>query len=255
MPPIAILTYHSIDDSGSVVSMSPADFEDQMSCLANQGIRGISLREAVSYHDRTGFWPGSSVVLTFDDGFANFYDAGLPLLLRYGFNATVFVVTGYMGEFNVWERPPAGLGRRRILSWPQAAELASLGFEIGSHTHTHPDLARLTTGEAEREIVYSREQIGDRLAGQVESFAYPYGSLGSSASEIVRREFRSACTTSLKRANGDQLHSLPRIDMCYIGSRYTLERLVSGRLDRYLAVRRLGRSVRGALHSHLQLGQ
>ncbi len=244
--------YHSLDSSGSVVSVSPAVFAEQMLCLADMDFRGISLSEAVSHRESNGRWPSRSMVLTFDDGFANFHESAWPVLSRHGFTATVFVVTGHMGRFNDWETPPAGLGRRRILSWDQAAELVAAGVEIGSHTDSHPDLKTLTALEAKREIVSSREQIEKCLKTSVDSFAYPYGSLSAASLDTVRQEFRAACTTKLRRADADPLHALPRIDMYYIRSRRNFERLTRGQLDRYLEIRRMGRAVRAAVATRFQ---
>lgn len=242
---LAILTYHSLDTSGSILSVAPHQFAEQMGYLADSGIRGISLREAVAYRDVNGAWPGKCVVLTFDDGFGNFYESALPALMQHGFSATVFLLSDLMGGFNNWGPPPALLGTQRLLSWDQAAELVAVGIELGSHTRTHPDLRHLTRQETEDEIIKSRDAIVVQLGQPVESFAYPFGGVSPAASATVKREFRAACTTILKRAGEEPLHALPRIDMYYIQSVFTLKRLLDGSLDLYLALRRWGRSVRG----------
>src|ERR1051325_6424882 len=95
---IPILTYHSLDTSGSVVSVTPDLFPTQMSRLAEIGWCGISLLEAIEHKTAHGTWPGGSVVLTFDDAFANVVEHAVPVLKRLGFKATVFVVTGYVGR-------------------------------------------------------------------------------------------------------------------------------------------------------------
>ena len=107
---LTIFTYHSLDASGSVVSVTPAAFAAQMACLARLGWRGISLREAIGQQQQTGQWPERCAVLTFDDGFANFFDVAGPILNRFGFSATVFLITGHVGGFNDWDAPPPGLG-------------------------------------------------------------------------------------------------------------------------------------------------
>jgi peptidoglycan/xylan/chitin deacetylase (PgdA/CDA1 family) len=244
---LSILTYHSLDTSGSVVSVAPEDFARQMACIAESGYRGIALREAVAHREAMGDWPDQSVVLTFDDGFRNFYDEGMPVLERHGFTATVFIVSDYMGRRNDWEIPPAGLGSRAILKWSEAVELSANGIEIGSHTKTHPDLRRLSEAEAQQEIVGSRIEIEQRLGQRVESFAYPFGEANPFAREYVEKEFQAACTTVLQRANGEPLHNLPRVDMYYLRKDHRLEQLLNGKLDRYLTVRSLGRTVRRAI--------
>lgn len=246
---LPILMYHSLDSSGSVVSVAPRDFADGMAALAHLGYRGITLRKAAAHRQAHGTWPDRCVVLTFDDGYANFHEVALPVLTRHGFAATVFLVSGHVGGQNDWEPPLAQLGVCPMLSWGQVGELSAAGMEIGAHTKTHPDLAQLSPQAAQDEIVAARAEIEEHMGRRVESFAYPYGSLNGVARQIVAREFQAACTTVLKRADREPLHELPRIEMHYIRSRRTLERLLNGELDRYLAVRRWGRVMRQTLRS------
>ena len=251
MSPISILTYHSIDVSGSVLSSAPQRFADQMSQLSDNGFRGVSLHEAVAHRNQHGSWPEKNVALTFDDGFANVYESALPVLVKHGFTATVFVISGHMGGLNDWAKPPSELGVQKMLSWQQASELAAAGIEIGSHTRTHPDLRLCGFETARQEMEESRKEIEDHLSQNVNSFAYPYGSTNRALRVLVAKEFGAACTTELRRANSDSLESLPRVDMYYIRSQRNLQRLLDGHLDRYLAVRALGRVVRSALTTGL----
>jgi peptidoglycan/xylan/chitin deacetylase (PgdA/CDA1 family) len=239
--------YHSLDASGSVVSVAPADFADQMACLADMGFRGISLRDAVAHRDASGRWPDHSVVLTFDDGYASVHEHGLAILARRNFSATMFVVSGFVGGRNNWASPPAGLGIRATVTWEQVAEMAAAGVDIGAHTRTHPDLRRLCEAEVEHEMATSRAEIESHMPHRVESFAYPFGGIDAVASRVAARHFRAACTTVLQRATHEPLHLLPRVDMYYLRSLANLQRLVSGTFDHYLTLRRWGRSVRSTL--------
>lgn len=251
---MAILTYHSLDASGSVVSTEPQDFAGQMSCLADANMRGICLSEAISYRRAHGAWPQRSVVLTFDDGFANFYDAAWPVLRNHHFTATVFVVSGHMGGRNDWAPPPAQLGLREILSWKQAAELAASGIEIGSHTRTHPNLGYCTETEAARELIDSRSEIEDHLGRQVVTFAYPFGKTSAFSLQLAAHQFKAACTTELRHANKDvEFHRLPRIDMYYLRAARNFQRFLKNRLGGYLAARRYGRVLRHSLLSQARL--
>ena len=94
--------------------------------------------------------PPRPVVLTFDDGFADFHDRALPLLARYGFTATVFVTTGWIADSGA----PDAAHRRpgRMLSWSQIAEAAATGVEIGAHSHGHPELDLLAAESLRREL-------------------------------------------------------------------------------------------------------
>ena len=204
--PLSILTYHSLDSSGSVVSTEPGTFADQMSYLADHGFRGITLKRALDHRDEFGQWPSQSVVITFDDGFANFYDDAYPILERYRFSATVFIVTGHMGGRNNWETPPQGLGTLPILSWQQAEELSNFGIELGSHTRTHRDLRRSSSVEAKQEISASRADIEEHIGVTPETLAYPYGGVNHLVQHLVTKDFRAACTTELRRTLNDPLN-------------------------------------------------
>jgi peptidoglycan/xylan/chitin deacetylase (PgdA/CDA1 family) len=244
---IAILTYHSLDTSGSVVSVAPAEFAAQMACLAEMGVRGIALREAVAHRRAAGEWPPNSMVLTFDDGYASFCEVAMPVLRRHAFRATVFPVTGHVGGRNDWASPVLGLGLRPMLSWEQLGEVSRDGMEIGAHTRAHRDPQRIPPSAVAEEILASRDAVERRLGFRVESFAYPFGIVTSGAREVVRREFRAGCTTVLKRVSDEPFELLPRIDMYYVRTVSRLQRLVNGRLDRFLAARRLARAIRHVL--------
>ncbi len=250
MRSLAILTYHSVDTSGSVISVAPGLFAEHMARLADLGVRGLTLSEAVAHRSAHGVWPDHAVVLTFDDGYLNFYDEAFPVLLRHRFNATLFVVSGHIGGLNDWAPAPPGLGTRPLLTWDQLSELATAGMEIGSHGKTHADLQRLGPDQVAREIVGSRTDIEARLGRPVETFAYPFGAVSAAARTIVRSEYRAACTTVLKRVSGEELYELPRVDMYYLPSRTKLEALVRGRLESYLAIRRWARAIRAQLRPH-----
>lgn len=244
---IPILTYHSLDPSESVISMYPERFSDQMDCLAEKGWHGTTLRDAVEKAVGTGEWPDRTVVLTFDDGYENIDRFARPVLARHGFAATVFLVTRHVGGENSWAEPPSGLGTQRMLGWDQVSDLERSGWEIGAHTLTHPDLTRLSEKQLELEIRSSRVEIEDRLGATVTSFAYPFGYTSTAVAALVARHFQAACTVDLRRARREALHLLPRIDTYYVRDPRALVRLLSGSLDAYLAIRRLGRRIRAAM--------
>lgn len=245
---LAILTYHSIDDSGSVLSTHPETFERQIAHLAELGYRGTSLSEAVKHNQSTGRWPERTVAITFDDGYENNLCVAQPILTRHGFTATIYLITRHVGGEHDWEQPPPNLGRRTILDWAQVTELADAGWEIGAHTRTHPNLQELDPEAIEREIVGSREDIQQHLSRAAETFAYPGGFCSTAANTVVAREFSAGCTTLLRRSTlRDPKHSLPRVDMYYLQDPVRLEKLVQGRLDAYLTLRRIGRRIRAAL--------
>ncbi|MBI4718933.1 MAG: polysaccharide deacetylase family protein [Planctomycetes bacterium] len=244
MTPLAILTYHSLDDSGSVVSVSPGAFAAQMGAVAECGFRGVTLSEAVEHRLAHGDWPAQRLVITFDDGFANTHEVALPVLARRGFAATVFLITGHVGGRNDWSAPPPGLGTRPMMTWAQVAELAQKGIEIGGHSHTHPDMRRISDAQVEHELAICKAEIHEQLGYEARTFAYPYGSRSERVAEAAGRQFAAACTAVLKRVQAEPLAQLPRVDAYYLRTPKDVVRLLTGRWDSYLTLRRLGRRVR-----------
>jgi peptidoglycan/xylan/chitin deacetylase (PgdA/CDA1 family) len=243
---VPILTYHSIDESGSVISTRPAVFRAQMDFLAGAGFAVASLRE-LTENLRAGCpLPPRAVAMTFDDGYRNFLTEAFPALARHGFTATVFVVTDHCGGDNAWpghEEPPAG--RLPLLAWGEIQELQRAGVEFGSHTATHPDLTRAAPSRIAEEIARSKASLEDRLGVETALFAYPYGRLNAAVRAVVAREFRGACTTRLGKLSGESdPFLLPRVDMYYLARRGLYERLATRPLDWYLGARQALREVK-----------
>ncbi len=241
---IAILAYHSLDQSGSVISLKPETFAAQMRTLARLGFRGVSLQTALAQREQRGEWTANDAVITFDDGYANLYQQALPVLRELGFGATVFLVTDFMAAFNDWEAPPAGFGRQATLTWDQVREMAAAGVEFGAHTATHPRLSRLSPAQIEHELTQSRDAIAEQLGAPPTSFAYPYGDTTESAYAAARRHFSAAVTTVLKRAAREPRERLPRLDTFYLQDLHRFSAAIQGRLDYYLWFRRCIRRAR-----------
>ena len=135
-----VLMYHSVQpytDDPYLVTVGPPRFEQQMRWLSRRGLRGVSIAELLAAR-AAGAGKGL-VGLTFDDGYADFAEYALPVLQRYGFTATVFVIAGRLGGDNVWD--PAG-PRKPLLDAAQVRRLAEAGVEIGSHGMQHVSTAR-----------------------------------------------------------------------------------------------------------------
>lgn len=244
---LPILTYHSLDDSGSVLSVSPSAFAEHMRVLHEAAISTLSL-PAAAQALRGGRVPTGAVVLTFDDGFENFYQHGYPVLQRYGFTATIFLVTDYCGRDNSWPSQPAHIARRPLLGWAQVREMSETGMVFGAHTCTHPDLTRLSSRDAEGEIVASKRAIEQALQRPADSFAYPYGAHDAAVKRLTAAHFPLACSTRLGFATpGSDLLALERLVMYYLRDPRLFRRLVSGELRTYVRLRRLVRDARRVL--------
>ncbi len=137
--------------------------------------------------------PEQTVVITFDDGFADFAEHALPVLTGYELTSTMYVVTGCVGSTSTWLES-VGEGDRPMLGWSDIESLAKAGVEIGAHTHSHPQLDIINRDTAWEEIRRSRGVLQDRLGHEIPSFAYPFGFHGPRIRALVERAgFTSAC--------------------------------------------------------------
>lgn len=235
---LPILTYHSIDSSGSVISVAPEVFRWQMKSLNKAGYNVVSLNNLVDSLIDEKPLIAKTVALTFDDGFRNFYTAAFPVLEEYGFKATVYLVTDYCGKRNEWEAASPNIPLSDLLNWNEIRKLNDYGIEFGAHTLTHPDLTRITIAQAKREIFESKAKIEDEIGSAVKSFAYPYGKFNDSVRSIAAENFRAACSTNLGKARRkSDFYSLERIDAYYLSNARIFNSLSSTGLDSYLQLR------------------
>jgi len=205
-PGLVILIYHRVGGrTTSEVDLPSAQFDAQVAELAASG-RLVTLGDGLdrlAADDVTG----QPVVITFDDGTADWVDEVLPVLERHHAPATFYVATDFVERSRVFP------GGARPISWNGLGEITSSGLAtIGSHTHTHALLDRANGPTAAAELDRSIELVGARLGVSCDHFAYPKALLGSAAAEAeVRQRFRSA-TVAGSRANltGADLHRLHR---------------------------------------------
>lgn len=213
-PPVPILMYHEIAgpaDTTSHLAVPPSSFARQLGYLHDAGFQTVTAGTlAEIMNGGAGRLPERAVVLTFDDGFEDFYRQALPLLNRYGFTATLYVTTGWVQDAGPL---PAGQRPGRMLCWSQVAEAAAAGIEIGAHSRLHPQLDQLPRQRLREELRGSKAQLEDRLGRPVPGLAYPFGY----SSAAVRAEARAAghgyaCAVgnALPRPGTDPL-ALPRL--------------------------------------------
>jgi peptidoglycan/xylan/chitin deacetylase (PgdA/CDA1 family) len=215
---IPILLYHSITNSSSPKfehwTATPQTFADHMQVLADGGYSTISVSDlAEIIIGNTWDVPERPVVITFDDGFADFYDQALPILSRFGFRSTIYIITQYMEETSRW-LDQEGSGDIPMLSWKQVAEIASQGVEIVAHSHTHPQLDTIPLAQAAQEIRLSKSIIESHLGQQIGSFAYPHGYHNANIRRLVQEAgFSSACAVK---------HAMSSLE----DDRFTLSRII-----------------------------
>jgi peptidoglycan/xylan/chitin deacetylase (PgdA/CDA1 family) len=241
----SILTYHSIDGDGSVLSTAPQQFDRQMQYLRENSFESISASEVATLLHHGSPIPDGKVCLVFDDGFRNIYSKAFPILLECGFTATIFLVAGYCGRYNNWPGNLKSLKPSSLLSWSEAKEMKKFGIDFGSHSATHPDLTTIPIRDAESEIVGSKREIEDRLGESVDTFAYPYGRYNRQIKDIVRNHFVGACSTRLGNVRtGADRYAMRRIDVWFLSPFWLFKNLRTAPVASYLYIRQALREIK-----------
>jgi peptidoglycan/xylan/chitin deacetylase (PgdA/CDA1 family) len=236
----AILTYHSLDHSGSVISLHPETFERHLAALDARGIAVVSLERLLHMPDTV-----EAVALTFDDAFENFRTKAWPLIRERGLPVTLFVPTDHVGGSNAWEGAGSQLPRLPLLDWAALGSLASEGVTIGAHSASHARMSAQDSASLAREV----DEPADRIlaeTGQVATvFAYPYGDQNERVRAAVRTRYPLACTTELRALGGaEDRQALPRLDMWYFRKPESLDAWGRSSFRAYLTLRNRLRAVR-----------
>jgi peptidoglycan/xylan/chitin deacetylase (PgdA/CDA1 family) len=240
---VPVLMYHGVS-AATLTSITPALFAQQMSMLHRAGVRVLPLHEVVDRLHRNLPLPFRALAITFDDGLRSVYDAAWPVLRRFGFPATVFLVANYLDRDNGWPGQPPQVKPEPMLTWSQVRELDRDGLEMAAHTLDHPRLDLLAEDAVRAQVAGSRTAIESQLGHEITLFAYPYGRHTPAVRAIAGESFTGACTArpGFVKDGSDPLR-LDRIDVGYLTTHPFLFRaLLNPAFPLYLAVRRLLRS-------------
>jgi peptidoglycan/xylan/chitin deacetylase (PgdA/CDA1 family) len=183
-----LLQYHRVGQRAPIeIDLPLAHFEEQMAILADER-RATTLEHALELLEGDAVPERDPVVVTFDDGTADFADCAVPILARYGIPVVLYLATAFVEH--QWRFPHDGVP----LSWSALRDLVATGrVTVGSHTHSHALLDRVEGAVATAELDESIGLVKDRLGVEPRHFAYPKGVAGSpAAAEAVRRRFTSA---------------------------------------------------------------
>lgn len=229
-----ILTYHSIDDSGSPISVSPRAFEAHARFLATGRVRVVDLATIAALSDAE-----DAVAITFDDGFENFATEAWPRLRDLHLPVTLFVVTDRAGGTNAWDAAPGlSIPKLPLLPWEDLRRLANEGLSLGAHGRTHASLPGLPREALEAEVRGSRDRILAETGRTPVSFAYPFGDVDPAAAASAKSAFSCAVTTRFGLVGGgDDPHLLPRLDAYYLRAGDRLESFGSRGFRRWIALR------------------
>jgi peptidoglycan/xylan/chitin deacetylase (PgdA/CDA1 family) len=212
---VPILMYHVLGTRSTPgfhrFTLHPDLFVAHLELLAGLGYRFLTVSRLAALRAAGHVCGRRDVVLTFDDGYADFHTYALPALARFNATATLYVTTGHIGRVADWTHGDHGT-ERRMLSWTQLAEVSAAGVEIGAHSHSHRELDLVRTDELPAEVTVPRAELADRLGVPVDSFAYPFGYHSPAVrAEVAAAGYRSACGVQdlMSRQDSDPL-ILPR---------------------------------------------
>lgn len=191
--------YHSIDNppKGAMIPnlyVTPRMFKFQMWYLRTAGFRVLSIQDLFVAVEN-GQTDHNMAAITFDDGFADFYKNAYPVLRRYGYPSTVFIVSGLVGKENTWDSKKEKIAKP-LMDWNTIIEISKNGVQIGSHTKNHPELTRIKPDQQQEEIAGSKKELEKRLNHTIDIFCYPGGDHDDQVKEAVKKAgYRYAVTT------------------------------------------------------------
>ena len=215
---VLVLCYHAVSERWDAdLSVTPERLERQLGLLVARGYRGTTLTAAARERPR-----GKTLVVTFDDAYRSVAELAFGILSRLGLPGTVFAPTAFIGlerpmkwpGIDVWLGGPHE-SELRPMSWDQLGMLAEHGWEVGSHTRTHPRLIELDDRSLADELEGSRAACEARI-GRCESLAYPYGDHDDRVVEATRRAGYSVACTLPRRLNHTSAMRWPRVGIYYV---------------------------------------
>jgi peptidoglycan/xylan/chitin deacetylase (PgdA/CDA1 family) len=207
--------------------VSPDSFEEQVSYLVEDGFTGMTFSDLADAFETGRPLPKRPVVLTFDDGYADFASEAWPILRSYDFPATVFVTTGWMADVGT---NAAGRPLDTMLNRAQVHDLATAGVEIGAHSHSHSQLDQLPDAMIRHELEDSRQWLEECTGAPVTALAYPFG-YSSRRVRIVARAAgyrRAAAVRNVRATSSDDPFMLPRLTIRRSTDRKSFAEIMAG---------------------------
>src|SRR5919199_819613 len=209
---LPILAYRRISPDG-LEAITPQVFEQHLQYLKQHGYYSASWQDWQRAKQARTPLPGKAVLMTFDGGYLDFFQYAWPLLKRFDFTATVFLVAESIGKTNSWEK--AEFEEVQLMGWPEILQLRDAGIEFGSMSATHQPLTALSPTEIVREGAKSRAILEQGLEKSVKYFAYPYGDFDSIVAHLIGATgytFGVSYRSSFSSFD-DALLSLPRLQV------------------------------------------
>lgn len=216
LSPVPILLYHftadEIPEGAKRWNMPPNRFEQHIKHFRDLNYTPLTVTQFTTAL-ATNSLPERPLLVTFDDGTADFYTGALPILQKYNFPATLYITSHYIGATTRW-LADEGCGEMPMLTWQQVREIHASGLvEIGAHTETHPHLDIIGKAKAKTEITRSKQVLEEQLGHPIQSFAYPHGHHDKQTKQlVVDAGYSSACAVkNALSATTDDRFALSRV--------------------------------------------
>jgi peptidoglycan/xylan/chitin deacetylase (PgdA/CDA1 family) len=200
-PEVPVLNYHKIDTMQIALSVAPEEFDKQMQYLSENGYHTVTPDQLFKALKKGIPLPDKPILITFDDGYEDNYVNAYPILKKYNFTATFFVITDFISH------------DPRFMTWDQVKEMAENGFTIGSHTVNHVPLTELNADQITTELTASSQKLEQELGVRPRYFAYPTGTYNDEIRHLVQKAgYKMAFTVRYGQADSDSnFYSIERI--------------------------------------------
>ncbi|CUH97317.1 putative membrane protein [Propionispora sp. 2/2-37] len=199
---VPVLNYHQVNDKfHTALTLSSLEFEAQMKYLHDAGYTAISPDQLTDYIQEGKELPHKPVLITFDDGYEDNYQVAYPIMQKYHFGATIFIITDFVDKYD------------RYLTWAQIKEMKDNGFDFESHTLSHISLSKASDEKVIKQLVQSKRALEWRLGSEVKYLAYPGGDYDQRIVELTKKAgYRAAFTVNFGRdKENSTLYTLNRI--------------------------------------------
>ncbi|NCC34397.1 MAG: polysaccharide deacetylase family protein [Chloroflexia bacterium] len=223
-PYIPILMYHyvryvdrAVDPLGFGLSVTPEQFAAQLAWLHAHGYETVSMADVARCIRGEGPCPARAVALTFDDGYLDAHTEALPQLLVYGYTATFYIVSDFVG-------------RPGYMGWEELRALQNAGMEIGAHSVNHPDLTRMRLDELRDQVGRSGAVLAAELGLPIVSFCYPLGRYNDTVMAVTREAGYLSATTTRADASQHDPFALPRLRISGDTSQARFEQMITAYL-------------------------
>ena len=204
---IPVLMYHSISRDNNRISVSVTNFKKQMKLMSLLGYKGYSLNKINSKTSK------KKIIITFDDGYENIFTEAMPVLKKFNFSATCFIVNKKIGYFNDWDKNQKNFKKKKLMNKKQINTWINNGFEVGSHTMNHYNLKYLSNDQKKYQILKPKQFFKTNYGINIQSFSYPFGCYNEDCLKILKRNYKFAVTTKRSRYNKGKFNPLeiPRV--------------------------------------------